>query len=117
MTLINYKYQSGTMRALSALALVLAAEPARGLISLPRAAPSSSPACSAPLTSTRPVHVKIDGAWYDVTEWAKSHPGGAYRLQWVNGFDVSGLFHTIHLFSKKKTAQPMILKKSTRGTP
>lgn len=51
------------------------------------------------------LHVKIDGVWYDVTDWAARHPGGAYRLEWVNGFDVSGLFHTIHLFSRKKTTQ------------
>jgi len=47
-----------------------------------------------------PLLLRIDGRWYDVTGWADRHPGGNYCLTWVAGFDVSGIFHTIHLFSR-----------------
>ena len=49
----------------------------------------------------RPLHVRIDGRWYDVTGWADKHPGGRYVLEWADGFDITGAFHTIHLFGGK----------------
>jgi len=49
-----------------------------------------------------PIHVKISGKWYDVSDWADSHPGGRYSLEWADGFDVTGAFHTTHLFSSQK---------------
>ena len=53
--------------------------------------------------ATTPIHVKIDGSWYDVTAWADSHPGGRYVLEWADGYDITGAFHTIHLFSSAKS--------------
>ena len=62
--------------------------------------PAHSHATSLPRHS--PIHVKVDGRWYDVTAWADSHPGGRYVLDWADGYDISGAFHTIHLFGSKK---------------
>ena len=65
------------------------------------------PAARAPgiaRAAPRPLHVRIDGKWYDATAWAKKHPGGALCLEWVSGFDVSAIFHTIHLFSRHKAS-------------
>ena len=45
------------------------------------------------------------GSRYDVTEWADRHPGGRYALDWARGSDVSGAFHTIHLFSARRVDQ------------
>ena len=53
----------------------------------------------------QPIHVMIDGRWYDVADWADSHPGGRYVLEWADGFDISGAFHTIHLFGSGKAAE------------
>ena len=39
-----------------------------------------------------------------MAEWAERHPGGAYCLKWVAGYDVSAIFHTIHLFGRKNAA-------------
>lgn len=57
----------------------------------------------------KPLHLKIDGKWYDVTDWADKHPGGRYVLEWADGFDVTNAFNTIHLFSTKKSNE--ILKR------
>lgn len=66
----------------------------------PRLTPTLSPlASSSSASPTQPIHVKIDGQWYDCTEWAAKHPGGKYLLEWADGFDVTGAFHSIHLFS------------------
>jgi hypothetical protein len=54
--------------------------------------------------ATRPLHLKIDGHWYDVTAWADKHPGGKYVLEWADGYDVTNAFHTIHLFGSKKSS-------------
>jgi len=48
--------------------------------------------------------VKVSGKWYDVTSWADKHPGGRYVLEWADGFDITGAFHTIHLFSDRKAS-------------
>lgn len=57
-----------------------------------------------PAVATRPLVLRIDGRWYDATDWASRHPGGAYCLAWVAGFDVSVLFHTVHLFGRKSAS-------------
>jgi len=57
-----------------------------------------------PKASPHPIHVKIDSRWYDVASWADSHPGGRYVLEWADGYDISGAFHTIHLFGSSKAA-------------
>ena len=49
----------------------------------------------------RPIHVKVSGRWYDVTAWAAKHPGGRYVLEWADGYDITGAFHTIHLFGSR----------------
>ena len=51
---------------------------------------------------TRPIHLRIDGKWYDATGWADRHPGGRYVLEWADGYDVTNAFHTIHLFGGAK---------------
>ena len=51
---------------------------------------------------TLPIHLKIDGKWYDVSDWADKHPGGRYVLEWADGYDVTGAFKTIHLFGTQK---------------
>ena len=48
-----------------------------------------------------PVVVKIDGRWRDVSSWVDSHPGGRHTLRWVHGFDVTALYHSIHLFGRR----------------
>lgn len=53
----------------------------------------------------QPLHVKIDGRWYDVTDWADKHPGGRFVLEWADGFDITNAFHTIHLFSSQKSSK------------
>ena len=50
-----------------------------------------------------PIHVKIDNRWVDVSAWADAHPGGRHVLEWADGFNVTGAFHTIHLFSAAKS--------------
>ncbi len=54
---------------------------------------------------SQPLHVKIDGTWYDVSDWVDRHPGGRYVLEWADGHDVTGAFHTIHLFGSKKARE------------
>lgn len=54
--------------------------------------------------AARPVRLRIDGQWYDASGWADKHPGGRYVLDWADGFDVSGAFHTIHIFSSKRVS-------------
>ena len=57
------------------------------------------------LPPTQLIQLKIDGEWYDATAWADKHPGGRYVLEWADGHDVTGAFHTIHLFSSVKSAE------------
>ena len=64
-------------------------------------------------SATKPLHVKIDAKWYDVSAWADSHPGGRYALEWADGHDITGAFHTIHLFSGSKASD--ILKRLPEG--
>ena len=68
-------------------------------VALPTLAPAKIPASMQIVK--RPLHVRIDGRWYDVTGWADKHPGGRYVLEWADGFDITGAFHTIHLFGGK----------------
>ena len=68
------------------------------------------PYASVFLCNALPVSVYISctfhfGSRYDVTEWADRHPGGRYALEWARGSDVSGAFHTIHLFSARRVDQ------------
>lgn len=51
-----------------------------------------------------PIHLRIDGKWVDASGWADKHPGGRFVLEWADGFDVTGAFHTVHLFSSKKAS-------------
>ena len=57
-----------------------------------------------PQVHVQPIHLRIDGKWVDVSAWADKHPGGRYVLEWADGFDVTGAFHTVHLFSSKKAS-------------
>lgn len=70
----------------------------------PSAKAESAAARGSPRVATRPLVLKIGGRWYDATEWASRHPGGAYCLEWVAGFDVSAIFHTVHLFGRKSAS-------------
>ena len=72
-------------------------------LKLPTAASASTKAASFP-PAEAPIHLRIDGKWVDVSDWADKHPGGRYVLEWADGFDVTGAFHTIHLFSSKKAS-------------
>ena len=81
---------------------MLAFAAASAAIIAPR--PTLRPPTQIAAPATQPIHVKIDGKWYDVTQWADQHPGGRYVLEWADGFDISGAFHTIHLFGNAKTS-------------
>ena len=71
----------------------------KGSVALLQRIPTSAPA-KAP-ANMQPLLVRIDGRWYDVAGWADKHPGGRYVLEWADGFDITGAFHTIHLFGGK----------------
>lgn len=38
----------------------------------------------------------IDGCTYDITQFAKTHPGGADMLMLAHGIDSSIMFHSYH---------------------
>lgn len=59
---------------------------------------STHPPASAPSPSPAPhlvhgkvtTHLKIDDAWYDLTSWKATHPGGQLILEQMNGNDATG---------------------------
>ena len=42
--------------------------------------------------------LRIDGAWYDCSAWAREHPGGAMFVALFNGRDASDLFYAFHSY-------------------
>ena len=54
-------------------------------------------------STTTPLPLKIDGAWYDVGGWADEHPGGRWLLEYARGRDVTALFHAVHMKSQQKS--------------
>ena len=42
------------------------------------------------------VRFRIDDRWYDVTSWAKFHPGGDKILEHFDGEDATDVFYSIH---------------------
>ncbi len=66
-------------------------------------APSPSPVPSVAQSGPTPVHIQVDGDWYDLTHWKKQHPGGALILEQMHGNDATGQIHAnTH---RRKTAQ------------
>ena len=50
------------------------------------------------------IPLRIDGVWYDLSDYADAHPGGRWLLDYSRGKDVSALFRSIHLFSAGEPA-------------
>ncbi len=57
-------------------------------------APSPAPVPSVAKSGPTPVHIQVDGDWYDLTHWKKQHPGGALILEQMHGNDATGQIHT-----------------------
>ncbi len=69
---------------------VLSPRPPLRLPSLKPTAPIAPP--NQPAVPAEPLFLTIDGAEYDLTEWADSHPGGAKLLRKFNGRDATKAF-------------------------
>jgi len=58
-----------------------------------------SDAAAAALSRTQgqtTLRLKIDGEWYDLTQWQHTHPGGAQILKHLHGEDATDAFHSLH---------------------
>lgn len=40
--------------------------------------------------------VRIDGTWYDLSRWRKSHPAGTHWIDWYNGRDATEVMDAFH---------------------
>eukprot|EP00455_Lapot_gusevi_P047877 TRINITY_DN6543_c0_g1_i2.p1 TRINITY_DN6543_c0_g1~~TRINITY_DN6543_c0_g1_i2.p1 ORF type:complete len:399 (+),score=87.03 TRINITY_DN6543_c0_g1_i2:106-1302(+) len=68
----------------------------------------STEVCQAPLLSERKrIRIQIDGSWYDVTAFAKTHPGGEVILESLNGMDATDAFHSLHSEEAKERLSKM----------
>ena len=52
--------------------------------------------------SRRPLPLRIDGIWYDVSDYAEQHKGGRWILNYAAGRDVTAMFYAIHLHGEVK---------------
>ena len=50
------------------------------------------------LKDAPPVHIKIDGTWYDATGYAMAHPGGARFVRFFHGRDATDVFYALHSY-------------------
>ena len=48
--------------------------------------------------------VRIEGEWYDHSDYRDAHPGGKWLLDYSYGKDVTAIFKSIHLFSDAETS-------------
>ena len=87
--------------------MVAAAAPillaAVGILS-PSRPPSLSQLSSRQAAASTTLPLRIDGNWYDLTEWADEHPGGRWLLEYARGRDVTALFHAIHMKNDQKAS-------------
>ena len=44
----------------------------------------------------------VDGHWYDLKNWAASHPGGPSILKLFDGKDATDAFHSLHSAEAKQ---------------
>lgn len=44
------------------------------------------------------IRMRIDGEWYDMTGWAKAHPGGAKFITLMDGRDATDAFYALHSY-------------------
>jgi hypothetical protein len=75
---------------------------------MPPNAPRNAPTQLEPLepsSGKRPLKIKINDAWYDLTHWQQSHPGGAEILQHLNGEDATGQRRSV---AQRSAAQPAV---------
>jgi hypothetical protein len=68
---------------------------------VPARAVQGSVAAKAPSTVsseslTGPLRLRIDGNWYQLTNWAALHPGGKDILYHLNGQDATDAFYSLH---------------------
>jgi hypothetical protein len=54
------------------------------------------------LSLDTPVYTHIHGAWYDLTRWGLSHPGGPIALSLAHGRDGTVLFEQSHPFTSRE---------------
>lgn len=53
--------------------------------------------------------LRIDGEWYDLSDYRETHPGGKWLLDYAYGKDVTAIFKSIHMFGEADTKS--VLKK------
>ena len=58
---------------------------------------------------------QVHGAYYDLTSFAKDHPGGVEQIIAQKGKDCTTLFETVHLFDEQP--RKVLRKYSPRHTP
>ena len=58
---------------------------------------------------------QVHGAYYDLTSFAKDHPGGVEQIIAQKGKDCTTLFETVHLFDEQP--RKVLRKYSPRYTP
>jgi len=51
--------------------------------------------------------VRIEGEWYDLSDYRDAHPGGKWLLDYSYGKDVTAIFKSIHLFSDAETSSTL----------
>lgn len=57
---------------------------------------ASLPSHRAPLASRNPLLVRIDGSWYNLTDWQDDHPGGSAVLRRAAHGESTHLFYSNH---------------------
>ena len=57
-----------------------------------------------------PVTVKIDGEWYDLTDFAKHHPGGSMVIHCAAQRDATALFISHHPFASERKMNALLDK-------
>lgn len=66
-----------------------------------------APRPSVPRTAARTaasLPLRIDGTWYDLRDYADSHPGGRWLLEYCAGRDVTALFRATHMLGESTAA-------------
>lgn len=61
--------------------------------------------------------IRIDDAWYDVTAWRHSHPGGAEICDQFHNKDATDAFHSLHSKEAIAKLQRMKCRKVTAADP
>lgn len=59
---------------------------------------------SVAVDSSTTLPLRIDGHWYDLSDYADAHPGGRWLLEYSRGRDVTALFHAIHMRNSERSA-------------